>query len=246
VVGVQYEENIQGTLQHPIHLVSGFGGHPIHHAQEIPAVTEGIVRIGIGQPLGMPIGIGRQSRHLGDQANDLHETILGVVHVARFRIEGGQSPHGADQHPHGMGVVMEPIDELLDVLVHHGVVDDPQPPVLQLRRRRQFAAQDQVGNLEKAAMFGQLLDGVTPIPEDPFFAVDIGDRASTGRRVGVTRIVGHQPEILVPNPYLPEIDGPDGFLLDGNLVRPPGPVVGDGERLFRHPYSSRNGQINEG
>jgi hypothetical protein len=53
-----------------------------------------------------------------------------------------------------VGVVVEPVDELLDVLVDERVVGDLVRPRPELLRRRQLAVQQQVGDLEEAGALG--------------------------------------------------------------------------------------------
>jgi hypothetical protein len=58
------------------------------------------------------------------------------------------------------------------------VESDFARPRLELRRRRQFAEQDQVRGLDEIALFGELFDRVPAIEQDPFVAIDERDRAA--------------------------------------------------------------------
>src|ERR1019366_7496360 len=54
------------------------------------------------------------------------------------------------EYAHGMGVVVETVHELLDVLMRQGVVHDLAVPVGQLFLGRQLPIQEQVGDFHRA------------------------------------------------------------------------------------------------
>ena len=72
---------------------------------------------------------------------------------------------------------------------------DLVPPARALGRSRQFAVQDQPGDVEVAGALGELLDGVAAIPEDALVAVDVGDPADAGGGVLERRVVGGEARI---------------------------------------------------
>ena len=53
--------------------------------------------------------------------------------------------------------------------------------VVELLLRRQFAVDQQVADLEKVALRGQLFDRVAAVAENALFAVEKGDRARRRR-----------------------------------------------------------------
>src|SRR5262245_36725088 len=59
-----------------------------------------------------------------------------------------------------------------------------------LRGGGKLAVEKEVAGLEKVAVLGQLLDGVSAIKQDAFIAVDIGDLGLAASRRGVAGIVG--------------------------------------------------------
>jgi hypothetical protein len=87
------------------------------------------------------------------------------------------APTGAHEDAHRVGVVLEAVHQLLDVLVQHRVERDLRRPLLQLRRRGQLAEDDEIRRLEIGRTLGQLLDRVAPVFEDALVAVDVGDAA---------------------------------------------------------------------
>ena len=74
--------------------------------------------------------------------------------------------------------VQEALQELLAVFVKHRVMSDSFRPFFQLSFRGQLAMQNQVRNLKKTALLGQLLDGVAAMAQDALVAVDEGDRSA--------------------------------------------------------------------
>ena len=60
----------------------------------------------------------------------------------------------------------------------------------------QFAVQQQVGDFQETALFGQLLDGVAAIAQDPPVAIQIGDGALAGGRIQKCGVVAQQAEIV--------------------------------------------------
>jgi hypothetical protein len=133
--------------------------------------------------------------------------------------------------PIGCASYWEALHERLDVLVQHRVQGDFARPGLELQGGRQLAEDDEVGRLQVVAVFGELLDRIAPIEQDAFVAVDVSDGAAAVRRVHEGGVVGHQAEVVWPGLDLPEVHGPDGPVLNRQLVLLPGPVVDDGQRV---------------
>ena len=90
-----------------------------------------------------------------------------------------------------MAAVKEALEEFLGCLMQHGVMSDLVCPCGQLRSRREFTKQDEIGNLEKGALFGKLLDGIATIPQDALITVDEGYGTLARRGVHECRIVSH-------------------------------------------------------
>ena len=177
----------------------------------------------------MAVGEGGEGRDLGDQPDRRHVALLGVVDVLRVRVEGRERADVGEQHPHRVGVVAEALVELLDVLVGEGVVGDVEGPALELRRGRQLAEDQEVGDLEVGRVLAELLDRDAAVLEDPRLAVDVGDRGAAGRGVGEGRVIAHQPEVVVRDLDLAQVHRPDGPVVDLDLVALAGAVVGDAE-----------------
>src|SRR5256886_5945276 len=83
--------------------------------------------------------------------------------------------------------------------------------------------------------------GIAAIAQDALVAVDVAHRAAARRRVEEPRIIGEEPRIVGRRFDLAEIDGPDGSVLDRDLVPLPGAVVGDRERVLGHGDFLGNG-----
>jgi hypothetical protein len=73
--------------------------------------------------------------------------------------------------------------------VDHGVAGDVGDPLIQLVGAGQLAVQQEVGDLQEAALFGKLLDGVAAVAQDSPVAIEEGDGALAGGRVQECGIV---------------------------------------------------------
>src|SRR5712692_2718236 len=144
VVGMQNEKNIQRALQRGVGTVLRLG-RPKQHVQEITRIAQVVVWIYKRHAQGMPVRKRRDGRHLANQPVWLLLAGLGAEDILRIMVERGKSGNRRYRHAHGMGVVMEAIEEFLDALVDVGVVRDVVGPILQLRGCRQLAGEQQVG-----------------------------------------------------------------------------------------------------
>src|SRR5579875_2871675 len=182
VVGVEDEEHVERPLEDGVRRVLELG-HLEEHREEVAGVGQLVVRVDVRQAAAVAVGEGGDRGHLADQPPRLHPPRLEVHHVLRVGIEGRERPDRADDDAHRVGVVAEPLDEALDVLVEERVHADVVPPHLEVRGRRQLALDDEVGHLEVVALLGQLLDRVAAVAEDAALAVDVGDGALARGRV---------------------------------------------------------------
>ena len=212
--------------------------HLVHHGQKVAAVTQAIVRIGVGKALAVPVSKGRDSRNLGDKPVDLFVSYGHVAYLLGFRIEGGQRGNRTDQDPHGMGVVPESVHEFLDVLMDNRVMGDVVRPFFEFGPGRQQAVNDQEGDFEKGTFYGQVLDGIAPVAQYALFPIDVGYAAPAGGGVGERRIVPQQTEVVLGHLDLSKVRGGDRRAVpgicpvhDGNFVFLAGPVIYNGQRV---------------
>src|SRR5438067_514853 len=130
-----------------------------------------------------------------------------------------------------MGVVMKAVEKFLDAFVDERVVRDVVGPILQLRRRRQFAVQEQIRGLQISAFFREIFNGIAAITQDAGVAIDIRYFADARSGVIERRIVAHHAKIFGVHFDLAEVGGADGVVRDGNLVGFARAIVRDGERF---------------
>ena len=90
---------------------------------------------------------------------------------------------------HGVRVAAETLVKLAQLIVHHGVARDRVGEIVELVLRRQFAVEQEVADFHEAGIFGKLTDRIAAMEQDPFFAVDIGQRAFAACRRLVAGIV---------------------------------------------------------
>ena len=196
MVGVQDEQHVQGVLEHRVRVVLELGHLP-HHVEEVARVGQVVVGIVVRKALRVPVREGRERRHLGDEPHDLLVLAGPVVDRLGLGVEGGQRRQGADQDAHRVSVVVEAVDELLDVLVHVGVIGDLAGPRRRLSVVRHFAAQQQEGHVQERGPAGQLLDRVAAVAQDAFLPVDERDGTAAARGVLEGGVVGQQSEVVI-------------------------------------------------
>ncbi len=162
-----------------------------------------------------------------DQPQDLPTPDVLVEDVLGLRVDRREGADRRQEDAHGMGVVLKPLHELLDVLVEHRVKRDVARPGFELALRGQLAEQNQVGGLKIRAVLRQLLDRIAAIQQDAVVAVNERDAAAARRRVLKRRVVRHQAEVVGTRLDFAEVHRAHGAVLDGQLVGGAGAVVGD-------------------
>src|SRR5262245_18702361 len=96
-----------------------------------------------------------------------------------------------------MRVAPESAEQEADLLMHHRVIGDGVIELRHLLWRRQFAVKQQVTDLEKVGVLGQLIDRIPAVQKDPLVAVDIGEIALTGGGGSETGVVGKKIGVAV-------------------------------------------------
>ncbi len=193
VVGMQAQEEIEG-IACPDRIDVFPVGLGEHHVEEILAVTPRVVGRHKGESLFHAEGHGRNGAHLGNQESG------GFIKMGKvlFAIIGGHfgviGPEGIEhrrENRHGVGVV----GKAFKVIVHAGVnrrtAAHQFAKGVQFFLGGQFPIDDQHGGLEEVGLSRQLLDGVTPMPQDPLFAVNKSDIAQAGTGVAIAFIKGN-------------------------------------------------------
>ena len=202
VVGVQDEQKLNGARDHRIDL-EVLARRPEHQAQEVVDVAEPVLGIEEGLADRVLVRVRRDGRELGDQTIAGYEDLRLVLGIEVFRVEGRDRGDDGGRHGHRVRVLRERVEEPLHVLVEHRVVAQRLEPALVLQLRRQLAVDQQVGNLEEAALLGEILDGVAAIAQDAPFTVDEADLARRTASVLVARIERDQPAL---GPELSDVD----------------------------------------
>ena len=72
----------------------------------------------------------------------------------------------------------------------HRVVRDDVLKLCELFTTRKVAVKQKVRDFDESRLCCKLFDGITPIPQHTFVAIDIGDRAVAARRGNEARVVG--------------------------------------------------------
>ena len=232
MIRVQDQQDFEGPLEDRIGLMLASDAE--RHVDEVADVVQVVVGEDEREAARVAEDEGCDGRHLGHQPGTLEVAVGRIVDVLGVRVEGRQGTYRAQEHPHRMGVVQESLEELEHPGVDVGVVLNVVGPHVELVFGGELPHLHEIGDLEKRTGIGQLLDGVAPIPQDAAFPVDEGDGAATRRGVGIRRVVGHEPEVVVDDLDLAEVHRPDGAVGNGKLVLLAGAVVGDGQSVVGH------------
>ena len=230
MVGVEDEQDVERARQHRVRLVLQLG-HLEQHVQEIAGEAQIVVGIDVRPADAVAKRPRGDARHLGDRPVHLLQARFLVEDVLRVRIEARHRADDAQEDGHRVGVVLEPLHQLLDVLVQHRVERDLLGPVLLLLRGGKLAKQNQVGRLEEVALLRELLNRVAAIQQDALVAVDVGDRAAAVRRVHERRVVRHEAEVVRLFLDLAQVHRADRAVLNGQLVLLARAVVDDRDRV---------------
>ena len=83
----------------------------------------------------MAVSQGRNRGHLGDQALGGQLPLIGVFHIQLVVIKRGHRTDHSRQDGHGVRIVMEATDEIVDFFVHHRVIRDVTLKLSVLRLR---------------------------------------------------------------------------------------------------------------
>ena len=116
----------------------------------------------------------------------------------------------------------------------HGVQGDRSVEIGFLRRIGQFAMQQEIADLEKTGLFGELINGIAPVKQDASIAIDVGDFRLAGGGGNEPGIEGEIPlprEAGYVNDFWPfrarqngqfdgilAVNGQQGFLRHGWLL----------------------------
>jgi len=136
-----------------------------------------------------------------------------------------------------MGVVVEAVEENPQAFVDQGVPGDGVIELLELLFVGQLAVQQQIRDLKKRALFGELFDGVAAIEQHALVAIDEGDVTLAATGGGVARVVGEIAQIAVERADIDQIR-PMRAAAHRCFALLAGGVVGDGNGLVGHAYSS--------
>ena len=227
---MQDEQDVERAREHRVRLVLDLG-HLEQHVQEVAGEAEVVVRIDVRPSDAVAERVRGNTGHLRNRAVCLPETGLAIEDLLRIGIETRHRADRADENGHRMRVVLEPLHELLHVLVKHRVKRDLARPGVELIGGRQLAEEDQIGRLEIVAVFGELFNRVSAIEEHALVAVDVRDAAPAVRGVHQRRVVGHHAEVVRSRFDLAQIHRPDGAVVNREVVLLSGAVIDDRQRL---------------
>jgi hypothetical protein len=139
-----------------------------------------------------------------------------VIDVHRVVIERRHRGHDRRHHRHGVGVMVEPVEEAQQRLIQHGVMADVVGEFVDLLAVRQLTEQQQVGAFRERALFGELLDRIAAIHQLSGIAVDVGNAAFRRSRHSKAGVIGEDTQVLLNRRNIDD-RGTNRAVADGQL-----------------------------
>ena len=148
-------------------------------------------------------------------------------------VEGRQRANHPAHDRHRVSVAAEPAEKGGQLFVHHRVVGDVVDELRLFLGGRQLAVQQQIGDFEKIALFGQFLDRIAAVHQNAFVAVDIGDARPAGGSRHEPRIISEATGLRIK---FADVDDPrtNRPVQDGKLDSLAGFIVRKGHGSGRH------------
>lgn len=195
VVSVEDEELVQSLGHNRVNLVL-LSRVTKHHAQEVLARVELVIRVHIRLALRRTVGISGQHRDLSQQADSSLVQLLLIQWVELILVVSGENVKGGGQHGHRVRIAREDVEGGLKVLIQESVVANLSVELRQLVLSRQVALNQQVGHLVKGGVLSQIRDVITTVAENAFLTINKGDLGLGGTGRCITRVEGHQASLV--------------------------------------------------
>ena len=169
MVGVEDEHGVEDLGGSLLGLLS------VQHEEEIGGMWELRVRVDDREPLAIPIVVGDERRHQGDEPDRLSVVRLGGL-VPAVRIVRRGCGDARSQHRHRRGLLGEGghqgNDEVRRLpLVHHLLGE-----LLELDLVREADVVEEEDDFLEGGVLREIVDRIPRVPELPELAVDVGDR----------------------------------------------------------------------
>ena len=104
-----------------------------------------------------------------------------VVDVQGVVVESGEGANDATHDGHRVSIAAEAVEEVLQLLVNHGVVLDGVIELGFLFCAGEFALEQQKAGFQEVGLLCQLVNGVAAVQEYAFLTINIGDLGFAGR-----------------------------------------------------------------
>ncbi len=204
MVGVEDEDAVHCLGENRADPI-GLARHREQHLEEVAGVGEVVARISERLADRVFVRPRDDGGHLRDQAGFGDDALVGVGEIQAVVIEGRKRADDAARHRHRVRVAAEAGIEPLDLLMQHRVVGDVVVELVQLRLVRQVSEQEKVGDFEKIAVFGELVDRIAAVQQDTGVAVDIGDLGGARSGGGEAGIVSEAAGVAIEFPDVDDV-----------------------------------------
>ena len=196
VVGVYNQQRVQRLFHDGVQVV-GPGLAAEHHVQEVAAVAAFRFGVNEGFADACLVREGGDSADLGDKARGGQlESAGDVFVVVETGSEKANRVHDGTENAHGVGAGRHLTEKVQQVFVEQCVFGKQRAEMPQLLGVGQLAVNQEPCGFGEGGLFGQVLDGVAAVTENPLLAVHVGNGTLGAARVQVTVVQGHQAGTL--------------------------------------------------
>jgi hypothetical protein len=154
-------------------------------------------------------------------------------------IERGQRPHDPNHGCHWMRIAAETPEEILYLIMQHGMARNHVLKICQLLLGGQGFIQQQIANFQKAAVLRQLLYRITTVEQRACIPIQIRNFTGTTSGRHETGVVSEITQFLV---QFTDVNGfdPDARLKYIQLDLFASGVISNGDSLFGHAGTPKN------
>ena len=190
MIGVQNEQDVQNPHRLGVDLIRHHR-RVEHHVEEVRAVGEIVPGVDHRFPDRLLVG---ERRH---RAHDRNQPCARAVDVVGHRLEVDvgvkdrqRIDHGR-QNVHRVRALRKMIEEMAHILVQQRIDVEQRRELQPLLLGRQFAVDQQIGDLDEGGLLDQLLNRNAAITQNSPLPVHKGDLAVAGGGIHEARVEGH-------------------------------------------------------
>ena len=187
VVGMEDEDEVEGVFDFGVNEMA-LVGHGEHHVEEVGAVAEGGVGVGVGKAADAAVGVGGDGADFGDEAcgGFFKEDVIGGG--GEFLVKAAEGVDHGGHDGHGRGIGGEAFEVMLHAFVEVGGGGEAGAEARELIAGGEAAEDQEPGDFDEVGCCGKFFNGDAAVAEDAGVAVNVGDGGLAGAGVAVALI----------------------------------------------------------